>query len=94
MLLTQIEEEFLDEIDKLIDWYVEHNPDQKTVTITEKQYKKFIRIKKKAEGEVYRKLGKLDLENGKYRGFDLLTQKMRRSRRKKDTVDMFGGDRK
>jgi len=90
MNLTQIEEEFLDEIDKLIDFYAEHNPDQKSVTLTDKQYKRFVRIKKKAEGEVYRKLGKLDLKNGKYRGYELLTIEMRRSRRKKDTQDMFG----
>ena len=89
MNLTQIEEEFLDEMDKLIDFYLENNPEQKTVTVTEKQFKKFQRIKKKTEGEVYRKIGQLDLKNGKYRGFDLLTIKMRRNRRKKDNIDMW-----
>lgn len=91
MNLTQVEEELLDEFDRLIDFYQENSPEQSSITVTEKQWKKFERISKKTQGEVYRRIGELNLKDGKYRGYDVFTVKMRRSRRKKDTVDMFLG---
>ncbi len=57
-LLSQVEEETLSKLDKLIDWYHDNKPSIKHVVITKKQHSALKRIEaKKLIGDLYRRIG-------------------------------------
>ncbi len=90
MILSQVEERVLQDLDRLVDWHEQNKPID-GLTVTHKQYNALRRIaKKKLDKDVYRRVGDLELTATHYRGLKFkLPEKPRRSRRNKDTGDMF-----
>lgn len=89
-MLTQLEESVLLELDRLIEWYQQHKPELKSLTITKKQHSALKRIQeKKLAGKLYRRIGQLEIQDGYYRDMKLIVAERRKSRRKKDIEEMF-----
>jgi hypothetical protein len=85
-MLTQIEEQVLTELDRMIDWHRDNGKALEHVTLKQNQYKAYKKIlNKKLDGDVYRKAGGIEMDAAQYRGVKIDVIQRRRSHRKKDT---------
>jgi len=85
-MLTQIEEQVLTELDRLIDWHRDNGKPLEHVVMKSNQYKAYKKIlNKKIDGDVYRKAGDIEMDQEQYRGVKIDVIQRRRSHRKKDT---------
>ena len=89
-MLTQVEEQVLSELDRLIDWHQKNGKPIETVTLKQNQYKAYKKIlNKKLDGDVYRKTGEIEMDAAQYRGVKIDVIQKRRSHRKKDTLSFI-----